>query len=467
MAILELIFLTGVAVAQRPTEGGFFSFSETDTIVTHDFEQVRVHYSVEGPNQTILTDNDNSGVPDFVELVASVSMEAIDHFDALGFKFPLTEFDLGLGELGGSSAYDWYLVDFGGSADGQFGVDACDGELCSGYMVIENDFYGYGYPTREQAVRTLVSHEYFHAIQAAYHASRGDWLSEGTAVWAEHSFDDSLSDFYWLCSAYLEDTQRSINRPPAGALSTFSYGTGLFYAFLVEQHGTESMVILQEVLSDVLMDDLGALEEAIIQMDGNLAEDWITFAKWNLATHYRSGAMPGYPYADSLFGLEAESEGSLIFEDHRFYPLASSYFRIDHAGGDLQFTAFEETSGVKMSLHPVAEGAADGPVLPAIEQWSVDGPMSVGWTLPAGGYWLVGSYPETAEQSEKFEFCLGDISVCSDADPSDTSDASSNPTSSKESGCQYLQLRSVWFGWVVLFLSVQRRRFEIDEPSIL
>ena len=459
MAILKLIWLSQIARADRPTEGGFFSFEPSDVVETYDLERIRVHYSVSGPNQTILTDNDDSGVPDYVELVAEVSVDVMTHFETLGFKLPLFEDEMGLEALGGSNAFDWYLVDFGGSADGQFGIDACIAEQCSGYIVMENDFFGYGYPSREEAVRTLSSHEYFHAVQAAYHAGRSDWLSEGTAVWAEHSYDPTLMDFFWLCSAYLEDTGRSIDSPPAGAISSFAYGTGLFYAFLVEQYGPDSMVILQEVLSDPSIDDLDGLLQALSDMGGTLLEDWLTFAEWNLATDFRSGEMESYPYSEMLFGLVSEGEGTLIEDDHRFYPLASSYFRVEHLGGPLHFVAFEETTGVHMSLHPVANGFADGPVEAALDRWEVLGPMERQWELPSGGYWLVGSYPEPASQSEKFEFCLGGGADCflpDEIEEGSNSDQSEGAVK-QPSGCQAVQSGSS-FLWVLTMLAIWRRK---------
>ena len=464
MAIFKLIWLSQLAFAERPTEGGFFSFEPSDVVETYDLERIRIHYSVSGPNQTLLTDHDYSGVPDYVELVAEVSVDVMAHFESLGFKLPLFEDEMGLTSLGGSNALDWYLVDFGGSADGQFGIDACIEERCSGYIVMENDFNGYGYPTREEAVRTLSSHEYFHAIQAAYHASRSDWLSEGTAVWAEHSYDNTLMDFFWLCSAYLEDTGRSIDSPPVGAVSSFSYGTGLFYAFLVEQYGPEGMVILQNILSDPSIDDLDGLLLAITDMGGTLSTDWVTFSEWNLATDFRAGQMESYPYADSLFGLVPEGEGTLIRDDHRFYPLASTYYRIDHGGGALQFVVFDETEGVRMSLHPVANGLADGPVESAIDRWSVTGPMERRWELPAGGYWLIGSYPTAAEQSEKFEFCIGPESDCilPHDNLSDTGFRSAEQSSKNPSGCQAVNPGGMLWSLTWL-MALASRRFSLQE----
>ena len=174
--------------------------------------------------------------------------------------------------------------------------------------------------------------------------------------------------------------------------------------------------------------------------------------------------MESYPYADSLFGLVPEGEGTLIRDDHRFYPLASTYYRIDHGGGALQFVVFDETEGVRMSLHPVANGLADGPVESAIDRWSVTGPMERRWELPAGGYWLIGSYPAAAEQSEKFEFCIGPESDCilPHDNLSDTGFRSAEQSSKNPSGCQ--AVNSGGMLWSLTWLmALASRRFSLQE----
>ena len=112
MLLLSLVLS---AQAQRPTEGGLFSFDSTDDVVFYEEGMVRVHYSVSGNNQTILEDLDESGVPDFVEMVAHTSNDVLDTYAAMGFLYPLAESDVGLNPLGGSEAFDFYLVDFGGN----------------------------------------------------------------------------------------------------------------------------------------------------------------------------------------------------------------------------------------------------------------------------------------------------------------------------------------------------------------
>ena len=242
-----LLFFVSTSFAQRPTQGGMFSFEPDDVVLTYDSDMVRVHYSIEGPNQTRLADTDESGVPDFAEEVGAVADQVLLFYEELGFLPPITEAEMGL-QLGGSPAFDFYLVDFGGSADGMFGIDACDSCRCNGYMVMENDFVGYGYPSISEAISVLVSHELFHAVQAAYNADQEVWISEGMAVWAEYAFDPTVYDFYAFCGVYLSDAGRPIHSPPAGAINSFSYGTALFFAYMDLQLGREALVFLQEEL---------------------------------------------------------------------------------------------------------------------------------------------------------------------------------------------------------------------------
>jgi len=381
-------------MAERPDEGGFFSYSDTDVLAYYDLGSFRIHYSVEGPNQTILEDTDTNGIPDFVEEVALTAEEVLTVFEETGFRRPLTEVEVGL-ELGGSPAFDYYLVDFGGSSDGMFGIDGCIGVRCAGHMVIENDFSGYGYASLAEAISVLVSHEFFHAIQASYSSEMESWISEGTAVWAEHMFEPEVHDFLAFSSAYLADTERSINRPPAGMTTAFSYGTAIWFAYLQEKHGEEIVVSILEAFEHE--DD--SLQAMLLVLEEDTHELWTEFTRWNLATGLRAGEMESYPYADRLHGLAFAEDGAQLVEDHRFYPFSASYFILEHAGGTLKFTA--EDGDVVFSLHPTADRRA----LPEVERWS--GEKQKSWELSAGEYFLVGSLAESNGSSQKIEFCLG------------------------------------------------------------
>ncbi len=418
-----------VAQAQRPTEGGMFAFDPEDVVEHWDEPTgaIRVHYSVAGPNVTLLDDDDANDVPDFAEAVAVTTAEVLAFYEHdLGLRRPVSELDMGLGELGGSYALDVYLVDFAGSGDGAFGLDACTTapNHCAGYLSIENDFYGYGYPTLELAIDVLTSHELFHGVQNAYDSGQPVWFSEGTAVWAEMQFDPGSRDFFWFANAYLEDTGRSLDRPPTGPVPSFAYGTCLWWDFLTTRHAPSLMTDLLLAIESPTGAETDAIAEmtAVLESAGDTLEDaWLEFVAWNLATGARSGAFAGYSYADALVGVTAEAEGAAIDDDNRFYPLAVTYYRFDHSGGPIWFGSEEAAPDLTFALHPVYRNRADGPVYAAAASWKPDraGSWAIadGEDFPAGGYWMWGSLPKPADESVKVRICLGSAEVAAACGP--------------------------------------------------
>jgi len=468
-----LLALVGAALAARPTDGGVYAFDDTDVIETYDGPAglVRVTYSSSGDNVVREGDDDADGVPDFVEEVAATAEDVLEVYAATGFRPPIAESEMGLDPEthGGSEAFDFYLVDFAGVGDGQFSTDKCRDGVCSGYMVMENDFQGYGYPSISEAVKVLTSHELFHAVQSAYNASEPDWMLEGTAVWGEQLYEPGTSDFLWFCDAYLDDVGRALDRPPAGAGSSFIYGTGLFWAFLAEKYGDEAMVALQEAMVDRDEDaGVDAVEDVIVGEGDTLEDAWATFVRWNLATGRRAGGMDSYSFAADISGLTAEGEGSAISDENRFYPLAATYYRIDHAGGELWFGAQDDPTGLVFSLHPVVDGDSDGPVGDAVATWAptVAGTEDLG-SFEAGGYWLVGTFPTHAENSTRIQLCLGaeaDMADCAAQDTGETGEtgdtgvADTGEEKPGGCGCATGGGRGGWLPGALLWALALRRR---------
>ncbi len=427
----------GTALAARPDEGGGFRPYDDADVLDHvdgPLGLVRVHYSVDGPNVTILDDLDGSGAPDFPELVAATAEGVLDGFVALGFREPVSEESLGIDDLGGSGAFDFYLVDFGGTADGQFSVDDCAGGVCVGHMLMENDFSGYGYSSLEEAASVLTSHELFHAVQAAYAARLPAWMSEGMAVWAERRFDEDSPDFMGLSSAYLAEPTRPVNSPPAGTVTAWVYGTALFFEFVTLRHGLDAAPDVLVAMESTDEDDaLDAVLDVLQDRGDSLADAWPVFAAWNLGTGRRSGALDGYPFAHRLgtVPMEGDSEGGLLEDDNRFYPVATTYWRFTHAGGPLSFVAEDDPTGLVFGLHPIEDGSENGPALDALVTWAPtsDGAVDLG-DVDAGHYYVLGTYPAEADESAKVHFCLADpdaAAVCMpavDEGPDDTGEPS-------------------------------------------
>ena len=430
-----LLGLSAPAQASRPTDlVGLYSFEAEDVIESTDGETglVRVHYSVEGPNLVRQGDDDEiwggDGIPDFAQEVAATAEEVLLAYEALGLRLPLKESEMGLGELGGSDALDFYLVDFDHTGDGQFGTDVCKGGVCSGYMTMENDFTAYGYSNISLAIRVLTSHELFHGVQFAYLDDMPGWMSEGTAMWSEYYFDPDSNDFIGWCGKYIEEPDRGLDRPPAGS-TAWNYGTGLFFGFLDVFFGPDTIVDLMDQMAEEGGEGAYAALDTTIQDAGSTIEEiWTTFGSYNLATGKRAGLIEGYPFAEDLDEIEAAHEGETITDDERVYPLATVYLYLDHPGGELWFGTPDEPAGLALRIHP-STGGQRAPVEEELGTWWPDAP---GATLlgdfEAGGYWVLFSQPAFADSSIAFDYCLGSSDTMADCSlPVEVEDTGTEP----------------------------------------
>ncbi|MFZ5475130.1 MAG: MXAN_6640 family putative metalloprotease [Myxococcota bacterium] len=453
-----MLWLVSLAHAVRPTEGGMWAFDDTDVVTTVDSPTgtARVWYSTDGPNAVKAGDDDADGVPDFAQSVAAYTEDVLVFYEEAGFRPPVS--DEG---RGGDDAMDVYLVDFGGNADGAYTAENCDtvgtATQCDGYFVMENDFAGYGYSDVDTAIRVLTSHELFHAVQAAYDAGEGVWLSEGTAVWAEQLYDPLNEDFVAFCDAYLDDTARSLNEPPTGPVPTFAYATAIWWWFLSNRYGDDVIVELMEATEtsedeDATLAAMAAVEEA---RGGSLAEDFATFARWNLATGSRAGVAESYPFAEDIGGIRPDYSGESISDENRFYPLATTYMKVDHEGGPLAFATAEASPDLVFSLH----ATEDEKITDQLAEWQDDADLG---DLDAGIYWIVAVNPTLAENSTKVLFCAGpDVSACAGEDTGDTGKPPAADDTGEDDpgpGCGCDAGGGVAGAWLLVLASLATRR---------
>ncbi len=322
-----------------PNNPRMFSFDEGEIVETLASigGHFRVHYTRAGADSVPVADVDMSGVPDFVELVATTYDEVYTHYQSHGFLTPVS--DASLGDNGGDERFDVYLVDFNGQGDGHYQTEGCAKDVCTGFMSQENDFKGYGYPSLQVAVRTVASHEYFHAIQAAYDANQGAVLAEGTATWASETFDPALKDFENALPGYLSNTARPLDEPTGGATDPFSYGTALWFAFLEEKYG-EGLVrgLLErtvdgangvadpqwfEVIDGFLTEKAGA----------SFAEAFVEFSRWNLFTSTHADPAEGYAKGGDYGAVKMEAVAAPYTDTAlRAYYASAQYYRLPTDG---------------------------------------------------------------------------------------------------------------------------------------
>lgn len=336
--VAAMVSLAFPAAAQRPDTPGtsaIFRYDAGDAVesIVSPGGEFRVHFTRTGSNAVPSTDADGSGVPDHVESVAVIYDEVLAFYaGTLGYRPPLD--DGPIADDGGDGLFDVYLLDFGGSADGSFRPDGCGlggarPTQCAGYLVQENDFLAYGYPSISYANRLLASHELFHAIQAAYDTSEGSVIGEGTAVWASEAFDPSLRDLEAFSRGYLEETDRPIDRPLPGPVDRFSYGSGLFFRFLEERFDRDLLRELWEACEDG--EWLPALDALLGGARASSFEEaFREFAEWNLFTGVR--ADPSRAYANGASYAEVRFEPAplpFVRDPLRVFYASAHYFTSD------------------------------------------------------------------------------------------------------------------------------------------
>lgn len=303
----------GLVQKIRPTIGDSSVFDgygdEPALFVDSEDGRVRVWYVENGPHRTSSVDeNPADGVPDFVQTVADTADAVYISITDNGFLAPIEDTSVpGQDNDGGSSAFDIYVVDFQ-RADGLFFAEGClPGEpvRCTGYFAIKNGFGRSGYASDEEAITVLVSHEYFHAVQAAYNADLPGWWSEGTATWHEEYFEPSQNDFERLATTFFEAPGRALNGNTQGTTDTFAYGTGVFPFFLEQTLGVQVIVdIFDRISINTPVED--AIIEAV-EASAPFDETFAEFTAWTIATGDRTIEGFGYPQADEFPAIDATS----------------------------------------------------------------------------------------------------------------------------------------------------------------
>ena len=257
-------------------------------------------------------DENGNLVPDYVEMVGEVADDLARDLRQSGWKLALEDTPPNGAEApGGDGLFDIYLVDFS-NGDGHYSRDWCrENEAgvtqCAGHFRLENDFAGLNYPSPEYAARLVLSHEYFHAVQAAYTADLPAWWSEGSATWYEEVFDPEQDDFERLTSLYFDDFERSLNDRQRGPSDGFSYGAAIFVYFVELQIGEEGVLAIFERLSDgeELLDALDAeLDEGFLP----LSDAFDIFATYNLFTDALAVSDHGYPDAGRFLGVRVQAQ---------------------------------------------------------------------------------------------------------------------------------------------------------------
>ncbi|MCC7075056.1 MAG: hypothetical protein IT383_27335 [Deltaproteobacteria bacterium] len=405
-ALSLLLLLAAGAAGARPDDPGpgeLFTFDSGDDVEVYDTVRFRLHFARAGAHRVPAADTDTSGVPDHVEALGAIYESVLDRYLELGFLAPLG--DNGTDADNDDARFDVYLVDFGLSADGAFTVEGCSGSTCFGYMVQENDFSGYGYPSASYGNRLLASHELFHAVQAAYDHEQGQVIGEGTAVWASEQFDEGLDDYEGYAGYYLDETNLPLDATGGAVVSGRTYGSVIFWQFLTERYGDDAV----QRLWAATVDGAGGIADPywLDVIEGvvgvSFAELFTEFARWTVYTGDRADPSMSFAAGSQLDDVVTTTielpytEDSFLVFDAGFQAL-----RADVGGrAQMEAAATGEVDDVRLQLFAVTD---DG-VLDAVTVEGARGSIDTG---TADEVWVQVINTSRAGGAARPGLCIGD-----------------------------------------------------------
>jgi MYXO-CTERM domain-containing protein len=283
----------GQCLTARPTEqSGSWSY---------DGVAARSHVTPEGGFRVWFVESGEHAADEpRATTVGQIAEAARSHFTELGYRAPLADAaDAACAGDGGDDRLDIYLMHFG-AADGTILLEECGSAApiaCSGFVIVENDFAAGSYGSFDEAARTVVPHEYFHLVQAAYDAELAAFWSEGTAQWATQSLYPGLRDLERFLPAYFRAPERPIDGPAGGAAQAFVYGTAIWPLYLAERFGPDSVRRVFERAAEVPGTTIEAIDGVLVETGSELSDEFPRFALWNAATGARSDPALGYARA--------------------------------------------------------------------------------------------------------------------------------------------------------------------------
>jgi hypothetical protein len=298
----------------------------------HETTHFRIHYDTSGGHMIL-------GFPAtaFRDSIAVALERCWTEEIAMGFRQPPS--DGGDPDGGGGNAlYDVYVQDLApgylGYCQGSYTVPATPRTDCTSYVVIDNDYAGYG--DAYDLMKVTVAHEFCHACQFSSDYEVDAWYMECTSVWIEDVLYDGIDDYRSYLPFYFNYPYASLDWNDATGLRM--YGSCAWNFFLAEYVGPSAVPEVWSALESG--SDVYAWTDAALAAHGtNLEEAFRTYCVWNWFTasrddgaHYDEGAYwPLVTYEITYSSYPVIDGGPTLARrpDH----MAWNYIRLSNPGG--------------------------------------------------------------------------------------------------------------------------------------
>ena len=300
-----------------------------------DTTHFRIHYDTSGTHRILGWPN--TAYRDAIAVAAENCWT--EEVTNLGFRQPPSDGGDSDGG-GGSSHYDIYVQQLSGVygyCQGSFTVPSTPRTDCTSYVVIENDYAGFGYPDPEDPMKVTVAHEFCHACQNAHDYSEDVWYKEATSTWIEDHIYDSIDDYRNYLPYIFNSLYRALDWEDATGLR--KYAACIWNFYLAENFGPPIIPEIWYALegSSGIFNMIGSV---LVVGYGLTIEDAITgFYIWNFFTgarddggHYDEGASWPVSTYVRMYSTYPVVDGA-PYIPHRPDHMGANYIQLNNPGG--------------------------------------------------------------------------------------------------------------------------------------
>jgi len=327
--------------------------SQTDDRLTLYNEQIYqslyfdIHYTIAGPDAVSNKDDNQSGIPDIVEFIATT-------FDTVMIRYIKNKFtppppDNG---RGGTDRYDIYILNLDAISPAATGLaltdeyigdninstDIVESTAFSSYICIRNSYLQFKEP-QDILIKATAAHEFMHSIQFGYGLiSASLWFKEMTAVWAEQLIFPDVTDNFFYLPNFFNNPDYALNISTEsdnyGSYGQHWYSTWIFAKYLTEH--TNDSIINSIMKRTITNNELNAIESELkYNWNSSFSEIFNNFLISNLLlTNDSSFAPYTYSHANE-YKQYLNSKGSSLYIQDNISSIPYFHYSKDNGNGKL------------------------------------------------------------------------------------------------------------------------------------
>lgn len=332
-----------------------------------------VHWAQSNPAAPSDADSQPNGIPDYIEEVAEAAATsyAVEN-GTLGWRDAVPDGTIGARKgRGGEGQVDVYVTNLDRGLFGYATPDFLErGRTRAAYLVIDNDFKGFGGSPLE-LMRATIAHEYNHILQFAYDTFQDLWMFESTATYMEEKVFPEIDDYLNFLPSFASGSIKPM--ATESRRDSKVYGSAVWNHWLSSRYGDGVVREAWEVSPDVKPRDfaVAAYESAIASAGGpSFSQEFAAFAaataEWN--------SSPAFP--DSARYPEMRRRGKLRTGGRRF-DLDHTAYRLLHVprkgSGTMKLEVSAER-GVRSAIALVGRsGSLDAGTIETVSRFGLRG----------------------------------------------------------------------------------------------